>query len=142
MAVVFWLDSGRVEQIANYTALYGRIARHTISDVIQNEAGTLIEDNIRKLMPVSNVKPWKGKLPHAAHSKSLRHSGVNDLAIVVRTTKNYQYLYFPDDGTSTSNHIGKNGVPQQFFLRGAEASVDEVMNRCVTKLVEKFNEGV
>ena len=138
MAIVFMLDSGRIEQVANYTKLYGLIARQQISDVIQNQAGTLIEDNIRQFMPVSNVTPWKGKAAHAKSSKSLRHSGEDDLAIVVRTTKKYQYLYFPDDGSSTRRHAGN----QQFFLRGAEASKAEIMERCINKLITTFESEV
>lgn len=140
MAVIYWLDSGNVAQVTKYTKRYGLIARGIIKDVFQEEAATLIEDHIYRLMPESKVKPWKGKKPHANASKSLRHSGDEDfgeIAIVVRSTKAYQYLYFPDDGTSTQNHAGN----QQFFYRGAMAASPEIADRCVQRLVAAFEQS-
>lgn len=139
MAIVYWLESGRVDQVMKYTARYGLLYRGIIKDVFENEAATLIENHIYRLMPKSTVKPWKGKRPHAKESKSLRHRG-DDIygtpAIVVTTHKHYQYLYFPDDGTSTRKHIGN----QEFFYRGAVAASPEITERCVRRLVEAFEQ--
>lgn len=108
----------------------------TINDILHNEADGLIQDAIRRLIPRSGAK-WKGKKNAAADGASLR--GVpSNLAITVTTTKNYQYLYFPDDGTNTRRHVGN----QRFFERGGEAVEGEIVERCIGKLTNKFEQGV
>lgn len=105
----------------------------TINEVLHKEASPLIQDAIRNLMPRSNVKGWKGKLPHAKDSKSLTDEQGN-LYVTVKSAKKYGYLYFPDDGTNTKHHVGN----QQFFLHGAESQQDEIIDLCVGRLVDDF----
>ena len=107
-------------------------AESVINDVLHNEGGPLAEKAIRNLMPTSG-KRWKGKKPAAKSSKSLRQENAN-LSVTVRTTYNYHYLWFPDDGTNTYRHVGN----QQFFRRGGESVVDDIVDRCVEKLVNKL----
>ena len=104
-----------------------------INDVLHNEAGPLVEDAIQRLMPVSG-KNWRGKKKAAKTANSLKSVNEN-LAVTIKTTKAYQYLYFPDDGSSTRRHAGN----QQFFKRGGESQTDEIKARCVGRLVEDFN---
>lgn len=108
----------------------------TINDVLHNEASPLIQESIKNLIPVSGRK-WKGKTPPAKTSKSLTDEKGN-LAITVKTTKKYQYLYFPDDGTNTERHAGN----KQFFKRGAEATQSEIVDRCVGRLVNNFENAL
>lgn len=103
-----------------------------INEVLHDEGGELIEDAVKRLMPVSG-KHWKGKKGAAKTSNSLQIVGEN-LAVTVKTRKAYQYLYFPDDGTSTRRHAGN----QQFFLRGGESQKDEIINRCIKRLTNEF----
>jgi len=104
-----------------------------INDVLHNEAGPLVEDAIQRLMPVSG-KTWRGKKKAAKAANSLKSVNEN-LAVTIKTTKAYQYLYFPDDGSSTRRHAGN----QQFFKRGGESQRDEITARCVGRLVDDFN---
>lgn len=104
----------------------------TINDVLHNQGGVLIQDSIQRIIPVSG-KSWKGKAPAAKSSKSLRSINTN-LAVTVTTMKKYQYLYFPDDGTSTRRHVGN----QRFFERGGEAVKDDIIERCISKLTNNF----
>lgn len=104
-----------------------------INAVLHEEASPLIQEAVRMLMPRSHVKRWNGKLPHAKDSKSLTDVKDN-LSITVKSAKKYQYLYFPDDGTSTKHHAGN----QQFFKRGGESQSDEIINRCISRLVDDF----
>lgn len=106
-----------------------------INAVLHNEGGDLIQEAIQPLIPQSG-KTWKGKKAPARVSNSLRSTNEN-LAVWVRSTKSYQYLYFPDDGTNTRRHAGN----QQFFLRGAEAVKGEVIDRCVGRLIQTFEKG-
>ena len=109
-------------------------AEETINSVLHNEGGLLIQEEIKRLMPVSG-RQWKGKKPSAKTAKSLTIETGN-LSVTVRTTKNYHYLYFPDDGTNTINHAGN----QQFFLRGGENKQSEIIDLCIERLVNGFEQ--
>lgn len=107
-------------------------AESAINSVLHDEGSQLIQENIRNLMPVSGAS-WRGKKGAAKTSNSLTDKPEN-LAITVKTSKAYQYLYFPDDGSNTRRHAGM----QQFFKRGGEASVDEIVERCISRVVNKI----
>ena len=108
----------------------------TINAVLHGEAGERIQNSVRNLIPVSGIT-WNGKKGAAKNSASLKSVNEN-LAVTVTTTKNYQYLYFPDDGTNTRRHVGN----QRFFEKGGEAVKDEIINLCIGKLTNKFEKGV
>lgn len=103
-----------------------------INDVLHNEAGELVQDAIKRLMPVSG-KTWKGKKKAAKHSNSMMNVNEN-LALTVKSKTAYNYLYFPDDGSNTRRHIGN----QQFFKKGGESQIDEIKDRCIGRLVNDF----
>lgn len=132
----FDLDAQNLYRIQQAIKNYPKGAEKTINEVLHTEGGALIEARIRQLMPVSG-KNWNGKKPAAKHGKSLKQENHN-LAVTIRTTSNYHYLYFPDDGTNTYRHVGKNGKPQGFFLSGATQQQTEIIDRCINRLVEKF----
>lgn len=128
--------------VADFEALqkameaYEGNTEETINDVLHNQGGELISNSVRRLIPVSG-KNWKGKAKAAKSGNSLQN--VNEhLAVTVKTTKKYQYLYFPDDGTNTRRHIGN----QRFFEKGGEAVKDEIIERCVGRLTNNFEKGV
>ena len=136
MAEVFSLGSHELDRLPKAMKAFRGDVESTINGVLHNEAGDLAQEEIKKLIPVSN-RDWSGKKRAARHAKSLRNVNGN-LSVAITTTKNYQYLYFPDDGTSTKNHAGN----QQFFARGGENVQDEIVERCINKLVNTFEEGV
>lgn len=106
----------------------------TVNEILHGEAAELLQNSVQNLIPRSDRKGGKA---HARDAKSLRAIPAN-LAITVTTTKSYQYLYFPDDGTNTRRHIGE----QHFFKRGGEAVQDDIINRCIAKLTTNFEKGV
>ena len=108
-------------------------AEKAINEVLHGTGAELISERIKNYMPVSDKK----KGTHAVDANSLRHTDAN-LSTTVRSQKKYNYLYFPDDGTNTQRHVGN----QQFFLRGAEDSSGEIIDACVEKLTQTFEEGV
>ena len=136
MAEVFRLDDKHIEQLQKAMQQYQGNTEEAINDVLHNWAGDYAQEEIKRLMPVSG-KSWKGKRPSAKSSKSLQNENGN-LSVTVKTTSNYNYLYFPDDGTNTRRHIGN----QQFFKRGGEAVQDEIVQRCINRLVNDFDKGV
>lgn len=136
MATVLQLDAQDVAKLHKAIKDYKGDAETTINDVLHNEASLLAQDAIRWRIPVSNAV-WEGKKQHARLAKSLRAINGN-LSVTVTTTKNYQYLYFPDDGTNTRRHVGN----KQFFAKGGESVKDEIIQRCINKLTTNFEKGV
>lgn len=128
-----WEDLDKLEQAMKD---FQGNTEETINDVLHNEASPLIQESIKRLIPVSGRK-WNGKKPPAKTSKSLTDQKDN-LSITVKTTKKYQYLYFPDDGANTQRHAGN----QQFFKRGAEAKRSEIVERCVGRLANDFEKAL
>ncbi len=130
------INISEFEKLQRAIKEYQGNVEEAINGVLHNEGAQLIQDSIRQFMPVSN-KTWKGKKAAAKSANSMRQTDGN-LSVTVRSAKTYQYLYFPDDGTNTRRHVGD----QQFFLKGAEAVADDILERCVGKLINNFEEGV
>lgn len=135
MSAPFKINVAEFEKLQEAMKEFQGDTESAINEVLHGEGATLIQDSIRRLIPTSN-KSWKGKAPAAKTGKSLRSVNEN-LAVIVTTTKVYQYLYFPNDGTNTRRHVGN----QQFFEAGGEAVQDEVIQRCITKLTNNFEQG-
>lgn len=133
---MYSIDVSQIDALQKAMKEYQGNTEETINDVLHNYAGDLMQESIKKYMPVSGAD-WRGKKKAAKHSKSLKNVNTN-LAVTVTTTKNYHYLYFPDDGTNTKRHIGN----QQFFRKGGEAVQDDIINRCIISLAENFDKGV
>lgn len=129
---VFTMDVRQVDELVKAVRQYEGDAESAINDVLHNEAGNMAQDAIKQIMPVSG-RSWAGKKAAARGAKSLRNRPSN-LAITVTTTGDYQYLYFPDDGTSTQRHVGN----QQFFWRGGEKVQDKIIDRCIKRLIDNF----
>lgn len=129
---VFRIDTNEFERLQNAIKNFPGDAETIINEVLHTEGSQLIQDAIRNLMPVSG-REWKGKKPAAKDAKSLTDIKGN-LFVWVKTTSNYHYLYFPDDGTTTKRHTGN----QQFFLKGAEEQQETIIDLCVNKLINSF----
>jgi HK97 gp10 family phage protein len=132
----FKVNATELEKLEAAMKAYQGDVETTINDVLHNYGGNLIQESVRQFIPESG-KTWKGKASSAKAGNSLRSVNEN-LAVTVTTTKKYQYLYFPDDGTSTKRHAGN----QQFFEKGGEAVKDEIIERCISKLTNNFEQGV
>lgn len=110
-------------------------AEDAINEVLHGEGANLIKESIRQLIPVSG-RTWKGKAAPASEGNSLM-SVPGNLSVTTKSTKRYQYLYFPDDGTNTRRHVGN----QQFFPRGAEEVASEIADVIIDKVTTKFEKG-
>lgn len=126
------LDAAEFDRLQEAMRRYPDNAERAINDVLHGQGADLISERIKQFMPRSDKK----KGTHAVDAKSLRHTDTH-LATTVRSTKTYQYLYFPNDGTNTRRHVGN----QQFFLRGAEDASGEIVDACIEKLTQTFEEG-
>lgn len=132
MSGAFKISIADIEKLQIAMKEYQGDAETAINDVFHNQGGELIQESIRRLIPVSG-KTWKGKASPAKSSNSLKSVNTN-LAVTVTTTKKYQYLYFPNDGTNTRRHVGN----QQFFEKGGDAVKDKIIERCISKLINNF----
>ena len=132
---VFKMDRKDVDRLHDAIKNFPGVAEKSINAVLYDEAPEIITDEIKLLMPVSGAV-WKGKKPAAKHSKSIteRTNERRNLSIVVGTIGDYHYLYFPDDGSNTYRHFGN----KRFFERGGEASSKEIVDRCVSRIVDDF----
>lgn len=133
---VFKLSAEEFERLEGAMKNFQGNTEKTINDVLHNEGGQLIHDEIKRLMPMSG-KRWKGKKAPAKTSNSLQIVGGN-LSVTVTTKKAYQYLYFPDDGSNTRRHAGN----QQFFLNSGENQKEAIMNLCINRLVEGLEDAI
>lgn len=127
------LETESVNRLFEAIQTYQDDARNIINEVFWNEGGALINEKIMQLLPESGRK-WKGKKPAAKRSAPFTQVNEN-LSVTVKTKNAYHYLYFPDDGSSTRKHAGQ----QDFMFSGAEMSQDEIVERCLARLVEKFS---
>lgn len=123
----FSLNFSGAEKLQEAMLAYkGNQLESTINDVLHNDAAQLAQDAIYRLMPISDKKTGR----HAKKSKSLTKDTGN-LSVTVVARGKWHYLYFPDDGSNTRRHAGN----QQFFRRGAESVKDEIIDRCITRLI-------
>lgn len=128
-AYYFKLDASEIDRLQNAIKNFPGDAEKEINAVLHGEGSVLIQDAVRRLMPVSGVT-WRGKGKPAKTGNSLTVETGN-LYVIVKSSKKYQYLYFPNDGTSTQKHAGE----QHFFWRGAESQQAEIIDRCIAKLI-------
>lgn len=135
MSSTLSLNAEEFERLQEVLARFPGASEKGINEVLHGEGGALIQESIRRLIPVSG-KTWKGKAAPASSGNSLMLVPDN-LSVTTKSTKRYQYLYFPNDGLNTRRHIGD----QQFFLEGAEAVASDVVDRCIANILTKFEKG-
>lgn len=132
----FKLDTQQFDTLQRAIQLYSGNAERTVNDVLHNEGGKLINDEIMRLLPESG-RTWNGKRTAAKRANPFTQENEN-LAVIVRTVSAYHYLYFPDDGTTTKNHIGYKGRPREFMYKGAENQTAEIIDRCINRLIQRW----
>lgn len=135
-STTFKLDARQFETLQRAMQNYGDQAGRTVDDVLHNEGGKLIEEEIMRLLPESGRK-WKGKKTAAKRTQPFRQFN-GSLSVTVASKTAYNYLYFPDDGTNTKHHIGYKGKPREFMMHGAENQTGEIIDRCINRLIEKW----
>lgn len=129
----FTMNAEEFDRVLKAIEQFPGDAEKAINEVLHGKGAELIQERILKYMPVSDKK----KGTHAVDAKSLTPMGSN-LAVTVKSTSKYHYLYFPDDGTNTRRHVGN----RQFFLRGAEDASGEIVDAITGKLTQTIEEGV
>lgn len=131
----FEFDAGSIDDLYEKMVSYGAGSGQIIDKVLRSEGAEEIKKQIARLLP-SSGRHWKGKAPAASSAMPGRFDQDNgELSVTIAARGKYHYLYFPDDGSNTRKHAGN----KQFMLHGAEAAAPKVVEMCVGKLVEAFN---
>lgn len=126
------LDAGDFENLIEKMNQFGDGAVDVVTEVF-HESGEDIAQKIDVLLPVSG-RSFKGHSGGAKGRKWYKVLADERLSVTVTTVSSRNYLYFPDDGTTTRRHAGN----QQFMKRGGEAAVPEIINKSLTALAEHF----
>ena len=132
----FTLDDRQIETLQRAMQLYGDQAGRTVDDVLHREGADLIREEIMRLLPESG-RDWKGKRTAAKRAQPFTQKN-ESLAVTIKTRSAYHYLYFPDDGSNTRNHVGYKGKPREFMFHGAENQAGRIMDLCINRLIEKW----
>lgn len=132
---MFEVDAASLEPLMRRIESAGEMAESVVNGVLHEEAGPIIYRRINPLIHPSG-RTFKGHRASAASSDWTHYDIGKNLAVTVRTKSRFNYLYFPDDGSNTRHHFGN----QEFFRRGGEASVDEIVSRCMAA-IDKELEG-
>jgi hypothetical protein len=131
----FEFDAGSIDDLYEKMVSYGAGSGQIIDKVLRSEGAEEIKKQITRLLP-SSGRHWKGKAPAASSAMPGRFDQDNgELSVTIAARGKYHYLYFPDDGSNTRKHAGN----KQFMLHGAEAAAPKVVEMCVGKLTEAFN---
>lgn len=131
------MDARAITELENKISEFGAGAGQIIDATLKNEGAEIIIGDILPLIHPSG-RTWRGKKPSSTVAKNalgVRPSSPM-LSVTIGSTGNYNYLYFPDDGSNTKNHYGN----QQFMIRGGEAATGDVLQRCVANLLQNLNE--
>ena len=131
---MFVINVSQVDELQKAMKNYPADAEKALNEVLHNQASELMQESIKRMIPVSG-REWAGKKRAASKAKSLKSENSN-LAVTVKSTSSYGYLYFPDDGSNTKRHAGN----KQFFYKGTESVQDEIIERCITRLIKEFND--
>ena len=131
----FEFDAGSIDDLYEKMVSYGTGSGQIIDKVLRSEGAEEIKKQIARLLP-SSGRHWKGKAPAASSAMPGRFDQDNgELSVTIAARGKYHYLYFPDDGSNTRKHAGN----KKFMLHGAEAAAPKVVEMCVGKLAEAFN---
>lgn len=133
MGGLFELDAKDLESLQQSISSYEGSAESAINEVLHDDAGPLINEEINPLINPSG-RTFKGHSKSAKNSPWPRYDTDKNLEITVGTKSKWHYLYFPDDGSNTRRHAGN----QHFFERGAEKAAPKVVARCLDVLTQEW----
>ena len=123
------LDLKQFNDYIKQFAGQGSAVEGIINDYLHNEAAHKIAPSIADFVPVSSAKKR-----HARDSAPFGRQENYNLSVKVVTSKEFNYLVFPDEALGTS----KGKTPQDFTGRGLEADMPELIDEMTAKITEQF----
>lgn len=128
------LDYDEVNALCAAIKNYEGNAEEAINRVLHEQSFGPLTTSIIELIHPSG-RTWTGKKASAKATQPFSQKNGN-LYVEVKNKKAYGYLYFPDDGSNTKNHVGA----QQFMLRGAETEKEHILNLCLAEMEKEWSE--
>lgn len=130
----FALDQSDFDRLAEAMKKAADNAEKAVTDSLNStEVKKILMNSITNLTPVSSAKIASWHPVHAKEAKPYTSKKEN-LSITIKSKKQFGYLYFPDDGSNTKNHVGM----QQFMIKGAEQVKDSVIDIVINKIIEEL----
>lgn len=132
------IDLKDFDRFMDHLEKYRGDSEKLINEYLAGTGYEKIRMHIRDLLPVSG-RTWKRKKTAArtASPEAVFRPLATNLAVTTYTRTNYNYLYFPDDGSNTRRHAGN----QQFMLGGAQAAGEEIVDDLCARLAAAFEEA-
>lgn len=131
----FKIEHEDLDRLSAAMERFGAGSGQAVDEVLHGEGAEKIRAEIMRLLPQSG-RSWRGKATAAARTQPFTQAD-GSLSVTVKTKSKWHYLYFPDDGSNTVRHHGE----QHFMLGGAENSRERIIDACIRRLIEKFEEG-
>lgn len=122
-------------ELAAFNDLLSRLSRqgaeveNTLNEYLHNEAAEKIKPAIYDFIPVSDRNK-----KHAQNNAPFGRQENYNLAVKVITSKEFNYLVFPDEGLGTS----RVNIAQNFTGRGLEAVQPELIDDMTAKITDRF----
>lgn len=129
MANTFTSEHKEFNNLVKSLSGYGAEVESALNEYIHSEAARKIKPSIEGLIPVSD----RNKV-HAKNSAPFGRQENYNLAVKLITSKQFNYLVFPDEGLGTS----KGNSPLDFTGRGLEAELPVLIDEMSQLLQEKF----
>lgn len=129
------INYSQLETLLKNMSEFSHITKRAVNDVLH--ADSTADYPINKIIPLipSSGRKWKGKKTPASSTNPLRSDTSELLTLIIRSKKQYNYLYFPDDGSNTENHFGN----QHFMSRGVDASMPKILELCQAQIIDEMN---
>lgn len=124
---IFTVEQKQFNELVKRVTEYGAGAEETINTYVHNEAPQKIKPQIVGLIPVSN----RNKI-HARNSAPFGRQENYNLAVKVITSKEFNYLVFPDEGLGNSYR----NAPLDFTGRGLEAALPVLIDEMTARIME------
>lgn len=123
------LDLKQFNDYIKQFAGQGSAVESALNDYLRNEAALKIAPSIADFVPVSNRNK-----KHARNSAPFGRQENYNLAVKVITSKEFNYLVFPDEALGRS--VGN--TPQDFTGRGLEAVMPELIDEMTALITKQF----
>lgn len=128
------LNHEEVDALRAVIENYEGNAEEAINRVLHEQSFAPLTTSIIELIHPSG-RTWPGKKASAKATQPFTQKNGN-LYVEVKNKKAYGYLYFPNDGSNTKNHVGN----QQFMMQGAELEKEHILNMCLAEMEKEWSE--
>lgn len=128
MEIKFEIDENVSKELMATLSLLPNRGEEIVNEVLHGEGSEILKSGITELIHPSG-RTWEKKKKASKIAKPFRTINSN-LSVTIYARSGYEYLYFPDDGSNTRRHAGR----QHFMLKGTQNQSGKVIDMCLLKL--------